>query len=201
MKYNTEEERLVLPEYGRNIQNMVDYCVTIEDREERKRCANTIINIMGNMFPHLRDVNDFKHKLWDHLAYISGYRLDIDYPCEIEKRESGPQPAHLSYPGKPIRYRHYGHLLEKLIQKLAEMPAGPERDELTRIVAYRMKYDLAEWKGDGIEDAKVSEDLARYTNGAIHPDFTYAPLGMPVLGSSENGGGNRSRKGRRNYSN
>ena len=68
MKYNTEEKKLVMPEYGRNIQNMVDYCITIQDREERKRCADTIINIMGNMFPHLRDVNDFKHILWDHLA-------------------------------------------------------------------------------------------------------------------------------------
>ena len=201
MDYNTSQAKLKLPEYGRLVQQMVEHAVAIENRAERQAYAETIIAVMGNLFPQMRNVPDFKHKLWDHLAYISGYRLDIDYPCEIEKRETGPQPAHLSYPGKPIRYRHYGHLLEKLIQKLAEMPAGPERDELTRIVAYRMKYDLAEWKGDGIEDAKVSEDLARYTNGAIHPDFTYAPLGMPVLGPSENGGGNRSRKGRRNYSN
>ena len=73
MKYNTEEKKLVMPEYGRNIQNMVDYCITIQDREERKRCADTIINIMGNMFPHLRDVNDFKHILWDQI----GYRLSV----------------------------------------------------------------------------------------------------------------------------
>lgn len=88
MKYNTQEKRLALPEYGRNIQNMVDYCVTIKDREERKRCANAIINVMGNMFPHLRDVNDFKHILWDHLAIMSDFKLDIDYPYEIVKRKS-----------------------------------------------------------------------------------------------------------------
>ena len=88
MKYNTEEKKLVMPEYGRNIQNMVDYCVAIEDREERKRCANTIINIMGNMFPHLRDVNDFKHILWDHLAIMADFKLDIDYPYEIVKKEN-----------------------------------------------------------------------------------------------------------------
>ena len=74
MKYNTEEKKLVMPEYGRNIQNMVDYCITIQDREERKRCADTIINIMGNMFPHLRDVNDFKHILWDHLAIMADFK-------------------------------------------------------------------------------------------------------------------------------
>ena len=79
MQYNTQQKRMPLPEYGRSIQNMVDYALTIQDRAERQRCANTIINIMGNMFPHLRDVPDFKHKLWDHLAIMSGFELDIDY--------------------------------------------------------------------------------------------------------------------------
>ena len=78
MQYNTQQKRMPLPEYGRSIQNMVDHALTIEDRAERQRCANTIINIMGNMFPHLRDVPDFKHKLWDHLAIMSGFELDID---------------------------------------------------------------------------------------------------------------------------
>ena len=78
MKYNTEEKKLVMPEYGRNIQNMVDYCITIQDREERKRCADTIINIMGNMFPHLRDVNDFKHILWDHLAIMAEFEPGVE---------------------------------------------------------------------------------------------------------------------------
>ena len=83
MQYNTQQKRMPLPEYGRSIQNMVDHALTIEDRAERQRCANTIINIMGNMFPHLRDVPDFKHKLWDHLAIMANFQLDIDYPYEI----------------------------------------------------------------------------------------------------------------------
>jgi len=83
MKYNTTEKRLVLPEYGRNIQQMVDHCLTIEDREERNKCANAIINIMGNLFPHLRDVSDFKHILWDHLAIMADFKLDVDYPYEL----------------------------------------------------------------------------------------------------------------------
>ena len=87
MKYNTQEKRLALPEYGRNIQNMVDYCVTIEDREERKRCANSIINVMGNMFPHLRDVNDFKHILWDHLAIMSDFKLR--HRLSVRDRQEG----------------------------------------------------------------------------------------------------------------
>ena len=87
MEYYTNKNKLILTEYGRNIQQMVEYAMTIEDREERTRCANTIINIMGNLFPHLRDVNDFKHKLWDHLAIMSNYQLDIDYPYELVKVE------------------------------------------------------------------------------------------------------------------
>ena len=96
MQYNTQQKRMPLPEYGRSIQNMVDYALTIQDRAERQRCANTIINIMGNMFPHLRDVPDFKHKLWDHLAIMSGFELDIDYPLrDYPQRQSGdPSGTH-----------------------------------------------------------------------------------------------------------
>ena len=88
MEYNTQQRTLPLPEYGRSVQNMVDHALTIEDRAERQRCANTIINIMGGMFPHLRDVPDFKHKLWDHLAIMADFKLDIDYPYEIVKKEA-----------------------------------------------------------------------------------------------------------------
>ena len=88
LDYNTQLKKLIMPEYGRNVQQMVDHCVALKDREERTRCANTIINIMGNLFPHLRDVDDFKHKLWDHLAIMSDFKLDIDYPYEIIKKEN-----------------------------------------------------------------------------------------------------------------
>ena len=98
MQYNTRKEKLILPEYGRNIQNMVDHCVAIEDPEERKRCAYTVIDIMGNMFPHLRDVNNFKHILWDHLAIMSDFKLEIDYPYEVIKKEDlYSAPGRLEY--------------------------------------------------------------------------------------------------------
>ena len=108
MEYNTQRKKMELPEYGRSVQNMVDHALTIEDREERQRCANTIVNIMGGMFPHLRDVPDFK--------------LDIDYPFEIVKREElEMKPGKISYPDRAIRYRHYGRFLESMIKKLSEM--------------------------------------------------------------------------------
>ena len=113
MQYNTQQKRMPLPEYGRSIQNMVDHALTIEDRAERQRCANTIINIMGNMFPHLRDVNDFKHILWDHLAIMADFKLDIDYPYEIVKKEDlYSRPPRIPYNNSRIRYRHYGTTLE-----------------------------------------------------------------------------------------
>ena len=102
MIYNTQRKKLPMPEYGRGIQEMVDYALTLENREERQRCARTIVSIMGNMFPHLRDVPDFKHKLWDHLAIMADYKLDIDYPYEVTPRKVGGdgKPSPMAYPMK-----------------------------------------------------------------------------------------------------
>ena len=104
MKYNTAEKHLAQPEYGRNVQNLVDYCVTIEDREERNRCANAIISIMGNLYPQQRDTNDFKHILWDHLAIMSGFKLDVDYPYEVVKEaDLETRPPRIPYVSTRIR--------------------------------------------------------------------------------------------------
>ena len=172
MDYNTHRKRLRMPEYGRGIQEMVDYALTLTDRDERQRCANTIVTIMGNMFPHLRDVPDFKHKLWDHLAIMADYKLDIDYPYDIEPGKgtiSKPEP--LSYPMKKIRYRHYGYLLESLIGEIDGMPEGPQRDELALLAALQMKRSLGNWNHDAMDDLKVAADLEHYTQGRIHVDL------------------------------
>lgn len=168
MKYNTEQKRLVLPEYGRNIQNMVDYCVTIEDREERKRCANTIINVMGNMFPHLRDVNDFKHILWDHLAIMSYFKLDIDYPYEIVKKEDlYTRPPRIPYNNSRIRYRHYGKTLELMIKKATEFEEGNEKDQLIKLLATQMKKSFLTWNKETVDDKKIFKDLDELSDGKI----------------------------------
>lgn len=171
MNYNTERKKLPMPEYGRGIQNMVEFAVTIQDRAERQQCANTIVTIMGNMFPHLRDVPDFKHKLWDHLAVMSDYRLDIDYPYEIIRKDDEKKPVPMAYPMKKIRYRHYGYLLETLMKKLPEMPEGEEKDELTVLVAGQMKRSLENWNKDVMDDEKIAVDLENYTHGAVHLDM------------------------------
>ena len=168
MEYNTQQRRLPLPEYGRSVLNMVDHALTIEDRAERQRCANTIINIMGGMFPHLRDVPDFKHKLWDHLAIMAEFKLDIDYPYEIVKTESlEVKPEVLAYPQKRIRYRHYGHILENMVKKAVEYPEGEDRKHLISLIANQMKKCFINWNKDSVEDQKILDDLREYSQGAI----------------------------------
>ena len=168
MEYNTQRKKMELPEYGRSVQNMVDHALTIEDREERQRCANTIINIMGGMFPHLRDVPDFKHKLWDHLAIMSDFKLDIDYPFEIVKKEElVMKPETIAYPNGAIRYRHYGRFLEGMVKKATEVEDEAERKQLIRLLAIQMKKSLHNWNKEGIEDQKIVDDLREYSKGAI----------------------------------
>ena len=143
MQYNTQQKRMPLPEYGRSIQNMVDYALTIQDRAERQRCANTIINIMGNMFPHLRDVPDFKHKLWDHLAIMSGFELDIDYPYEIIRKDNlVTRPDHIPIRLCTERQRHRAKNDGFSGARLARQNVQPRLKEHFRLFNQRQVPDM-----------------------------------------------------------
>ncbi|MCI9286266.1 MAG: DUF4290 domain-containing protein [Muribaculaceae bacterium] len=171
LTYNTRRPRLILPEYGRGIQRMIDHCLTIEDREERTRCAYTIVATMGKLFPKIREQENYKQKLWDHLAIMSGFKLDIDYPVEVVNAEHlSTAPDRVPYAGRHIRYRHYGKDVELMISKALEMPEGPERDELSLLIANHMKKLLLAVSKDGVDDAKIFKDLAEYSHGMIRLD-------------------------------
>jgi len=177
MRYNTQEKRLALPEYGRNIQNMVDYCVSISDKEERTRCANAIVTIMGSMFPHLRDVNDFKHILWDHLAIMSDFALDIDYPYEVIKREDlYIRPQRLPYSQGKIAYKHYGKILENMIKKANEHEDGEQKEYLVSLLANHMKKSFLTWNKESVDDRKIFKDLKELSNGNIVMNEEYHKL-------------------------
>jgi len=168
LDYNTQQKRLNLPEYGRNIQRMVDYALTLEDREERKRCVQTIISIMGNLFPHLRDVPDFNHKLWDHLAIMSDFKLDIDYPYElVQKEELNSKPEPVPYSNGKIKIRHYGRYLEDLIDKAIAMEDGPERTRLIELMANHMKKSILSWNRESVDDQKIFDDLRLMSGNKI----------------------------------
>ncbi len=162
MDYNSNRKKLLLPEYGRHIQKMVDYCTSIKDKEERTRCANAIIVNMGNMFPHLRDVNDFKHKLWDHIAIMSDFKLDIDTPFDLPERSTlNQRPKKLAYNNQKMRYKHYGSTIEKLIEKAVEMEDGELKDHLILLIANNMKKSLLQWNKDFPGDERVFNDIKK----------------------------------------
>jgi hypothetical protein len=174
LDYNTQRDHLALPEYGREIQRMVDHALTLPTKEERQRCAETIVSIMDRMFPQNRQNADYKHKLWDHLALMSNFQLDIDWPFDVaqaHQMNSKPQP--LAYPMQDIPVRHYGNMIAKVFEKLKTMPAGPERDELVRITANQMKRNLVLWSHGSADDEKVASDLARFTDGIIQLDLDH----------------------------
>lgn len=177
---NNDSLQLRLPEYGRNILKMVEYALTIPNREERLEYAKRIIEAMGVVDMNTDEVGegyrkyslDYTSKLWDHLAYLSNYELDIDYPVQITQLSlESSRPNRLPYPQRKMRYRHYGTLIEQLIEKMSKLPEGSLKKSTLKATANRMKRNLADWKGDGITNDKVAQDISEYTNGEVVPHF------------------------------
>ena len=193
MKYNTELKRMPLPEYGRNIQNMVDHCITIEDDSERMRCAKTIIDIMGNMFPHLRDVNDFKHILWDHLAIMADFKLDIAFPFRcIKKEELCTRPKAIPYAYRNIRFRHYGTLIGSLIDSVKDLEDSEMKQRLVLLIAKQMKKSFLTWNKETVEDQKILMDLEMLSEGTLRADEVNSWIGEgnDLLKNTYSNGGN-----------
>jgi hypothetical protein len=167
MDYNTKRKKLPMPEYGRNIQNMVDHLLTIEDRDKRIRSAQTVIDVMGNLFPYLRDVSDFKHKLWDHLAIMSDFKLDIDYPYEPPSPDIlTEKPNTVPYQQHDIKYRHYVLVIEKMIEAATEME-GEEQRALIEQTANQMKKLFLVWNKDAVDDEKIFMDMEEISGNKL----------------------------------
>lgn len=168
MEYNSNLQKLVMPEYGRNIQNMVNHILTIENREERQKAAQTVIDVMGNLYTYLRDIDDFKHKLWDHLAIMSDFKLDIDYPYEIPQPEMfTSKPNKVPYNTGNIKYRHYGIVVQKMIKRTAELDEGAEKDALIQMIADHMKKCYLTWNKETVDDERVMADFLELSKGRI----------------------------------
>lgn len=167
MDYNTKRKKLPMPEYGRNIQNMVDHLFTIEDREKRNQSAQAVIDVMGNLYPYLRDVAEYKHKLWDHIAIMSDFKLDIDYPYEPPSPDIlTEKPRRVPYNQNDIKLKHYGLITEKLIQKATEME-GEEQQILIEQIANQMKKLYMAWNKDAVEDEKIFSDLEELSRNKL----------------------------------
>lgn len=182
---------------------MVDYVVSIEDREERNRAANQIIEIMGNMYPYLRDVSDFRHKLWDHIAIMSDFKLDIDYPYDPPRPETFlEKPKSVPYTNTPIKYRHYGKLIEKMIEQAVQYDDdSPEKKQLIQMLANQMKKSFVVWNKETVNDDKILKDLEELSEGNLKieeaPRLTDARDILKTGGSSnkkKSKGANRKHK-------
>jgi len=166
--YNTQRKRMALPEYGRNVQKMVDHIKSIKDREERNRAAKTIIQIMGNLNPHLRDIGDFKHKLWDHLAIIADFELDIDSPYPVpEVSKLKEKPNEVPYMQGEIRFLHYGRIIELMINAATELEEGDEKEYLTTLIVNQMKKAYVTWNRSQVADEAIINDMKVLSRGKL----------------------------------
>jgi len=174
MEYNTTRNHLVIREYGRHIQKMVDHLLTIEDRERRQKQAQVVIELMGFLNPHLKNVEDFRHKLWDHLFLISDFKLDVDSPYPIPTREKlSAKPDPLPYPKRYPRYSHLGKNLEIVINKALKEEDPAKRQGFANAIAYYMKLAYNNWHKDQVHDDAIQQELTNLTKGQL--EFTNTP--------------------------
>lgn len=169
LEYNNSRRDLVIPEYGRNVHKMVDYCMSVPEKEERNKIARAIISVMGQLFPYLRDIDDWNHKLWDHLYIISDFKLDVDSPYPLPEREVvlESKPDRVPYPQKKIKYGHYGRMVEDLIKKTAEYEDGEERTILVTLTANMMKKNYLNWNRNTVDDKLIRQQLKELSDGNI----------------------------------
>jgi len=168
MEYNTVRPKMLIPEYGRNVQKMIDFAMSIGDRDERNRAARAIIEVMGQLNPHLRDVDDYRHKLWTHLFIMSDFQLDVDSPYPVPSRESlEEKPDRLKYPKNKIRYGHYGYHLERMINQLSEVNDPEQKQEITSRLANVLKKWYLSYNNDTVENQVIMDQLAELSKGKL----------------------------------
>jgi hypothetical protein len=168
MEYNTTRGRLILPEYGRNVQNMIAHAMEIADRTERNRAAQAIIEVMGQLNPHLRDVDDFRHKLWTHLFVMSDFQLDVDSPYEIPKQEVlNEKPSLMEYPKSRIRYGHYGQYTQRILESAKDVTDEKEKEYLKNTMANFMKKQFLAHNNDAVENHVIADQLKELSKGEL----------------------------------
>jgi len=166
--YNSTRNKLILSEYGRNVQNMVKYIVELPTKEERNRYAQVVIDLMGFLNPHLRDVADFKHKLWDHLQIISNYQINVDAPYPPPEPEVlAAKPAPLRYPNQRIKYKHYGKTIELMMEKAKSIDEPARKQHMVQAIANFMKMAYVQWNKDSVADESIISDLKAMSNGEL----------------------------------
>ena len=193
MEYNTSRVKLLLPEYGGNVQNMISHAMEIPEREERNRAAQAIIEVMGQLNPHLRDVDDYRHKLWAHLFIMSDFQLEVDSPYEIPEKESlAEKPERMDYPKSKIRFGHYGQYSQKILEEAIEgVKDEKERAYLTKAMGNFMKKQFLRHNNTAVENTVIAEQLSELSKGTLkleNPDenLTSTNQLLKTLGLQQN---------------
>jgi hypothetical protein len=168
MEYNTTRNHLIIREYGRHIQKMVEYVLTLEDKEKRQKNAYALIELMGFLNPHLKNVEDFRHKLWDHLFLISDFKLEVDSPYPIPTRETlKAKPEQLAYPKRYPKYNHLGKNIEIVIDKALKEEDSEKRQGFANSIAYYMKLTYSNWHKELVHDDNIQTELSSITKGEL----------------------------------
>jgi hypothetical protein len=197
--YNSTRNKLILSEYGRNVQNMVKYIVALPTKEERNRYAQVVIDLMGFLNPHLRDVADFKHKLWDHLHIISDFQIDVDSPYPKPSPEAiylKPEP--LKYPHQRIKYKHYGKTIELMIEKAKSIEDPDRKRHMTQAVANFMKMAYVQWNKDSVTDESIIADLYALSGGTLKLEENVNLNRVEYRANTHNTNNNNNNRGRTN---
>jgi hypothetical protein len=209
--YNSTRNKLILSEYGRNVQNMVKYIVALPTKEERNRYAQVVIDLMGFLNPHLRDVADFKHKLWDHLHIISDFQIDVDSPYpkpSVEAIHMKPEP--LRYPHQRIKYKHYGKTIELMIEKAKSIDDADRKRHMVQAIANFMKMAYVQWNKDSVTDESIIADLYALSGGQLKLEenvnlnrVEYRPIQHSTNNNNNRGrtNNNQNNRGRTNNNN
>jgi len=168
MEYNTTRNKLLLPEYGRNVQNMIVHAMELTDRSERNRAAQAIIEVMGQLNPHLRDVDDYRHKLWTHMFVMSDFKLDVDSPYEFPKEaDLASKPDRVAYPKRKIRFGHFGKYTQNILENSAEITDENQKKYLTKAMANFMKKQYLVYNNDAVENNVIANQLKELSNNKL----------------------------------
>ncbi|MEN9523786.1 MAG: hypothetical protein RL065_2163 [Bacteroidota bacterium] len=200
MQYNSQRGGIIIREYGRHIQNMVDFIVKIEDKEKRNYYAKYAIEMMGMLFPHLKNVEDFRHKLWDHLFIMSDFKLDVDSPYPTPTSETVVvKPQRLKYPKHKVEFRHYGHNVEILIDKALTETDAEKQKEFAQGIATVMKMTYRNWNSDDVNDDTIKDDLRMMSNGGLTLDEDQRIANMKQRQFHQNNNNNRNSKNKKSF--
>lgn len=189
MEYNTARNHLIMREYGRNIQRMIEYILTIPDRDIRQQQVSAVIELMGTLQPHLRNVEDFRHKLWDHLFLVSDFKLDVDSPYPIPTRETlHRKPDRLPYPKKYPRNRHFGKNLELVMDKALKETDPELKEGFTQVIGNYMKLAYSNWHKESVHDDAIKTELNNISGGVLqyHPGGAQSGSGSNLAGGGAN---------------